>query len=121
MRQRYFGAILLAVLLVITSCSQHARNPQTDALIQAAREGKADTVKALLSGQGVDVNATDNNGNTALLEAARFGHDDVVRVLLTAGANIKARDKQGKTALMLAVQGGHDDVVRALKQAGATE
>lgn len=112
---------MLTVLVVIAGCSQYRRNPQTEALIQAAREGKADTVKALLSGQGADVNATDDNGNTALLEAARYGHDDVVRALLAAGANIKARDKDGKTALMLAVQGGHDDVVRALKQAGAVE
>ena len=124
MRRRYTGSILLAVLLLITGCSQGkqtARNPQTDALLRAAREGNADTVKALLSAQGTDVNATDERGSTALIEAARYGHDDVVRALITAGANVKARDGDGKTALMLAVAGGHDSVVRELKQAGAVE
>lgn len=124
MRQKYIGSILLAILLVIAGCSrstQTARNPQTDALLRAAREGNADTVKALLSSPGADVNATDERGSTALLEAARYGHDDVARALIAAGANIKARDHEGKTALMLAVAGGHDDVVRVLKQAGATE
>lgn len=98
-----------------------ARSPQSEALLKAAREGNADTVKALLSSPGADVNATDERGSTPLIEAARYGHDDVARALVAAGANTKARDNDGKTALMLAVQGGHDEVVRVLKQAGATE
>jgi len=121
MLQRYFATLLLTTLFAIAGCSQGARNPQADALIRAARGGNADTVKALLSAQGTDVNATDESGNTAVIEAARNGHDDVVRALLAAGANVKARNKEGKTALMLAVAGGHDEVVRALKQAGAVE
>jgi ankyrin repeat protein len=56
-------------------------------------------VEDLLKTPGIDVNATDENGNTALLDAARFGHDHVVRVLLAAGANMKVRDKE-KTPLM---------------------
>lgn len=124
MRRRYAGSILFAILLVMAGCShstQTARSPQADALLRAAREGNADTVKALLSASGADVNATDELGSTALMEAARYGHDDVVRSLLEAGADIKARDREGKTALMLAVTGGHDDVVKVLKQAGAVE
>jgi ankyrin repeat protein len=124
MRQRYAGSVLLVILLVMAGCSrttQTTRSPQADALLRAAREGNADTVKALLSAQGTDVNATDERGSTALIEAARYGHDHVVRALLAAGANTKARDREGKTALMLAVAGGHDDVVRMLKQAGAVE
>jgi ankyrin repeat protein len=121
---RIRASIILAVLLIATACSQStrpARSPQSEALLRAAREGNADTVKALLAGQGADVNVTDERGSTPLLEAARYGHDDVVRVLLAAGANFKARDKEGKTALMLAAAGGHDEVVRVLKQAGEVE
>ena len=78
-------------------------------------------VKSLVSSPGADVNATDERGSTPLLEAARYGHEDISRVLIAAGANLKAKDKDGKTALMLAVQNNHDDVVRVLKQAGETE
>ena len=78
-------------------------------------------VKSLLSGQGANVNATDERGSTPLLEAARYGHEDICLVLVAAGANLKAKDKDGKTALMLAVQGDHEEVVRILRQAGATE
>lgn len=122
MKRTLGSSILLAVTLVLANCAQPAApTPQTAALLQAARAGNADTVRALLGTQGTDVNATDAQGNTALLEAARFGHDGVARALLNAGANAKVKDKDGKTALMLAVAGGHDDVVRVLKQAGVTE
>ena len=53
------------------------------------------------------------------MEAARFGHDEVVTALLIAKADMKAKNDEGKTALMLAVEGGHEDTVRMLTQAGA--
>lgn len=120
--------ILLALCLLLASCAlfvgcarQTARNTQTDALFRATREGNTDMVRSLVSSPGADVNATDERGSTPLLEAARYGHEDISRVLIAAGADLKAKDKDGKTALMLAVQGDHDEVVRILKQAGETE
>ena len=116
-----FSAVL-ALCLIVGSCThQRVRNSQTDALFRATIEGNTDMVRSLLSSPGADVNATDERGSTPLLEAARYGHDDIARVLIAAGADVKAQDKDGKTALMLAVQGNHDEVVRVLKQAGASE
>jgi len=66
----------------------------------------------------VDVNAIDEHGNTPLIEAARFGHDHVVTVLLLAHADPSIRNDEGKTALMLAAEGRHDETVRVLTQAG---
>jgi ankyrin repeat protein len=120
MRYQNWSILLLVSLLLIAGCSRK-NTPETDALLRAARDGKVDTVKELLTSPGIDVNATDERGDTALIEAARFGHDQVARALLAAGANLKARDKDGKTPLMLAVAGGHDEVVAVLKQAGALE
>jgi ankyrin repeat protein len=111
----------LGLLLVISGCRHTTQSPETQALLRAAREGHADAVEELLKTPGIEVNARDESGNTALLEAARFGHDHVARVLLAAGADVKMRDKDGKTPLMLAVAGGHDEVVRVLRQAGARE
>ena len=114
--------ILFLVCLLVASCAQQrARNTQTDALFRATVEGNTDMVRSLLSSPGADVNATDERGSTPLLEAARYGHEDICRVLIASGANLKAKDKDGKTALMIAVQNNHDDVVRVLKQAGETE
>jgi uncharacterized protein len=121
MRNPVAVCILIAVSIVVAGCSHKTANTQTNELFRATREGNTDMVKALLSSPGADVNATDERGSTPLLEAARYGHEDICRVLIAAGANLKARDTDGKTALMLAVQGNHDDVVRVLKQAGESE
>ena len=116
--------ILLVISLLIAGCGQRGappHNAQTDALFRATIEGNTEMVKSLVSSPGADVNATNERGSTPLLEAARFGHDDICRVLIAAGANLKAKDNEGKTALMLAVQNNHDDVVRVLKEAGEIE
>jgi ankyrin repeat protein len=123
MKKSVVFSLLLVFCLTLVGCGRQnaTRNAQTDALFRATREGNTDMVKSLLSSPGANVNATDDRGSTPLIEAARFGHNDICRVLIAAGADLKAKDKDGKTALMLAVQGDHDDVVRVLKQAGETE
>jgi len=114
--------LVLALSMLFVGCArERARNTQTDALFRATVEGNTDMVRSLLSSPGANVNATDERGNTPLLEAARYGHEDICRLLIAAGADLKAKDKDGKTALMLAVQNNHDDVVRVLKQAGVTD
>jgi ankyrin repeat protein len=122
MKKSVAFSTLLALCLIFVGCNRPStQNTQTEALFRATREGNTDMVRSLLSSPGADVNATDERGSTPLLESARYGHEDICRVLIAAGANLKAKDKDGKTALMLAVQGNHDDVVRVLTQAGATE
>ena len=113
---------LLLLLFALQGCGadkRATRSPETDALLQAARAGNADTVKALLSSPNVNVNGVDERGNTPLIEAARFGHDDVVTALLIAKADVNVKNDQGKTALTLAAESGHDETVRLLTQAGA--
>ena len=115
-------SVAAAMCLLITGCAkQRERSVQTDALFRAVIEGNTEMVRSLLSAPGADVNARNDRGATPLLEAARYGHNDIARVLIAAGANVNAKDNDGKTALMLAIQGNHDEVVRVLKQAGETQ
>ena len=113
--------IVLLLLFTIFGCStpRVGRSPETEALLRAAIAGNVDTVKALLASPNVDVNGTDDQGNTALIQAARFGHDHVVTQLLIAKADPKIKNNEGKTALMVAAEGGHDQTVAVLTQAGA--
>lgn len=114
--------VVVALALCVFGCNTARRattTPETDALLRAARVGNADTVRSLLASPNVDVNGVDADGNTALIEAARFGHDDVVTALLIAKADVNAKTRDGKTALMLAAEGGHDETVRILTQAGS--
>jgi ankyrin repeat protein len=113
--------LVLAILVATTACGRgsHAtHSAETDALFRAVHAGSPDTVRAVLNSPNVDVNAVDEHGNTPLIEAARFGHDEVVSVLLLAHADPSLKNDEGKTALMLAAEGRHDETVRVLTQAG---
>lgn len=53
-----------------------------------------------------------------MMTASYFGFEDIVCLLLEAGANVSVRDADGDTALMLAVRQGHVDIAAILKAAG---
>ena len=78
-----------------------------------------DVVKAI--GQGVDVNARDENGNTALIFAASDRPRlEIIRALLEGGADAKARNADGATALMFAsARTMRPDIITLLLNAGA--
>jgi ankyrin repeat protein len=65
------------------------------------RKTQADAIEAikLCLDAGVDVNAVDGRGQTALHGAAFQGFDDVVQFLAAHGAKLDVKDKQGKTPL----------------------
>jgi len=75
----------------------------TNTLHRACKQGNFDIVKKILSPETLvnrpDVNGKDAFGSTALHEASFFGHDDIVRLLIKAGAHVLARDTDGGTAL----------------------
>jgi ankyrin repeat protein len=55
-------------------------------------------------------------GMTALMQAASFGRDEVVSVLLKHGANPSLRDWQSRTAADHARSGGHVDIAATLER-----
>lgn len=92
---------------------------QTATVLEAARQGDKEAVRALLK-QGADVNAAEGDGTTALHWAARAGDAALVQMLLYAGANVKATTRLGAyTPLMMAAQAGHSAAVAALLTGGS--
>ena len=87
----------------------------------AARRGHTDIARLLLE-HGANINAADDGGSTALMEAALKGHTETVRLLVERGADLNAVDKKcGRTAMVDAARRGHTDIVNILKAAGAKE
>jgi ankyrin repeat protein len=89
-----------------------------DALHQAARVGDVKSVKTLLEyGAVVDaVGFRDEDRNTALLLASIAGHEGVVTLLLTKGANAHHVNACDETALQLAEESGHQGVAMLLRE-----
>jgi hypothetical protein len=67
---------------------------ELDNLIEAARLGIVDDLKAIVHSHPELVRERDENGATALHYAAFGGHRDAVRLLVEAGADINATDAQ---------------------------
>lgn len=87
------------------------------ALLIAVARGRSDVVKALLD-SGVDVNAIDGAGQTALHYAARLKTLPMMRVLISKGANVNARDDDGWTPLTSTTSFQDAELSRVLLDAG---
>ena len=69
--------------------------------------------------QGVNVDARDHRGMTALNHAICRGHEELVRLLIEKGADVTSASKSGATPLHKAVDHGSEDMVRLLLSHGA--
>jgi ankyrin repeat protein len=113
-RLRRFAA---AVVVAVSGLAGDAAGPAPVA--DAAMRRDLETVRALLR-QGVDVNAAQGDGMTALHWAATHADAALTEVLLYAGANVKATSRLGRhTPLHVAAEAGAAPVVTALLARGA--
>lgn len=73
----------------------------------------------LLNTRGIDINARNVQGGTALHAAARKGHENSLQSLLISGCGRNLQDNDGNTALHLAAMFGYRECVEALVSNGA--
>jgi ankyrin repeat protein len=83
-----------------------------------AIEGTAEAV-AFLADAGFDLEATNEFGDTALIDAVTMGRADVVKVLLDEGANPNCLSNTMAFPLHHAMVTGRIEIVRMLLAAGA--
>ncbi|MCY4022480.1 MAG: ankyrin repeat domain-containing protein [Anaerolineaceae bacterium] len=91
-------------------------------LSAAARGDLAEVERYLEAGAQFLLVSRDREGMTALMLAARAGHQDVVLRLLLAGADPDLRWNTGwdEPAIFFTIRNGHDDLTAMLLLAGAT-
>jgi ankyrin repeat protein len=89
-------------------------------LFSIAVKGAPEQVQAAINA-GADVNAHNDKGRTALIQAAWLNpNPEVITTLLNDGAKVNARNTAGRTTLMYAAaQNSNPEVITTLIKAGA--
>ncbi len=87
-------------------------------LVEASAHGDVASVRALLTA-GVSPDSRDDQGNGAMVRAAKGGHAEVVRALLDAGGRLDLPDGKSNLPFGQAILDGQAGVVDVLLEAGA--
>jgi ankyrin repeat protein len=106
--------LLVFFLIVISTGFLYSDNQD---FFNAVKNGDYNKVKQILAA-GIDVDVTEDT-KTALMLAAKEGHQNIVKLLLENGANINKKNKSHNTALHFAVFNKHNNIVKLLIEKGA--
>ncbi len=120
---------IIPLLFLLTACERSPEEaqkklavmkvpPTEESLLAKTKDTKGEDVAKMLVQAGVDPNARQDNGMTALMSAAFNGQYDVAKALLEKGAEVNA-DARGFNALSLAVERGDKSMVQLLLANGA--
>jgi ankyrin repeat protein len=106
-------------LLISFGAYVEARLPDLDTpIIIATRSylfhNNIDVLQQLIE-KGVDINAKDNTGATALIYASIMGDFNIAKILLDAGADPKIKNKDKDTAYVYAMLGNRTELANLLK------
>jgi ankyrin repeat protein len=85
----------------------------------AAMSNHVKVLDHFLDKMGMDVDAQDEDGRTALYWASELGHDKIVQILLDQGTDVNGQSEWYGSALQAASAGGYDEIVQTLLDKGA--
>lgn len=97
-------SIAFDLIEVVKPLLKAGANPNLEPLLKKACENQNLKIVKLLVEYGADVNATNDEGQTALFDAieAKRANVEIIRFLITHGADINKEDDKGITPLIFA-------------------
>jgi ankyrin repeat protein len=119
MLRRHAVSFFCRSLLVASAAAATIGAAAPASLLDAVRSGDAQSVRALLLRQKMDVNRPSPDGTTPLHYAVQRDDAAIVELLLKSGANVKAVNRYGVPPLAIAAVNGHAGIMNLLLTAGA--
>jgi ankyrin repeat protein len=95
-----------------------SRGAEWSPLTSAAKEDHLDMLELLLS-NGANLEATNNEGDTALMITAKRPRPKSIKFFISKGARVNARGPRGHTALIYAAYNGMTENLKLLLSSGA--
>ncbi|CAG8463409.1 7192_t:CDS:2 [Funneliformis mosseae] len=83
-------------------------------LMVAACENCPDVINYLVGLPNVNIDLQNNDGESALYQAASLGNVEVVKIMMNANANVESCNRENITPLIIAAYNGHADVCSEL-------
>ena len=129
---RWFFVIFLASVLLFTSFGLKAAGGSArlelekrgytyteSSFVESAKKGDIESTKLFLA-EGININALDKRGKTALMRAAEYQRTEVVTLLLEKGVDVNIVGLgHERTAMMEAAGTGNCVVIKQLAEKGA--
>ncbi|EMR87690.1 putative ankyrin repeat-containing protein [Botrytis cinerea BcDW1] len=117
----YKGNEAVVKLLLEAKADVHTQGGYFGNALQAASyKGHEAVVKLLLDTDEVEIDSTDNDGQTSLSWAAENGHEAAITLLLNQGADINRVDRNGWSALQIAALNNRENIELLLVSHNAT-
>ncbi|WP_456290488.1 ankyrin repeat domain-containing protein [Paenibacillus sp. AK002] len=113
----------MLLILFLSACQPNSEKHEVKKdmdrqLIESAEQGNTEQVRQLLQ-SGANIDATDDQGRTAVMAATYRNHVDTVDALIQAGADINIRDHQLNNVFLYAGAEGMLDILRLAIDADA--
>ncbi|MHA2857727.1 ankyrin repeat domain-containing protein [Paenibacillus lautus] len=113
----------MLLILFLSACQPNSEKHEVKRdmdrqLIESAEQGNTEQVRQLLQ-SGANIDATDDQGRTAVMAATYRNHVDTVDALIQAGADINIRDHQLNNVFLYAGAEGMLDILRLAIDADA--
>lgn len=131
-RERLFFVIILASMFLFatfgldaeggtarTELEKRGYTYTESSFVECAKKGDIEATKLFLV-EGIDINAMNERGQTAIIRAAEYQRTEVVTLLLGKGADVNiVGGRYARTALMEAAGAGNTVIMKQLVEKGA--
>ncbi len=110
----------IARLLIKKGANIHSLTQEQNSLVMLAIQAGNQKMTAYLLTTPIDLDAGNNNGETAIMMAAGAGADAIIKKIIAAGADLQLRNQDDLNAYQIAKNSGHDKTAELIRSHSGT-